>query len=548
MAQRLRKTRYDHETAGDLRLVSKPLRTPTAFTADKGPTNRIGAIYVALISVIALFYRFHAGSDFLAYYEDDFFYYLKVAQNVARGGASTFDGIHPTNGYHPLWLLLMAGIFKVAPAKGFYLLEAVSAACVVGVYWFSRKLLRQRQSPLASTLGACVLATFSLVLAATGMEVTLTLPLLFLWTWYRLRLNFQWSDRELFAWSFLGSLLVLSRLDSLLLVATVWILGGVGLRFTLKQWLRRTAIYAAGSWAVALYLLSNRILFHTWLPISGQAKQLRAHYWPSPRAIGSFFLPLSMRIHMELSIPGGVAALCASVLLLRYRSRFTKNQYLVYWALVLFPFVYLLCLSCVTDWLNGTWSWYCYIFLPPIAALLAVAPWSRIRWFPYAALCLLLLLNIAIGAKMYSQVPARSSSAAKQGSYGTYAAGKWLAQFAQSHPGVYAMGDKAGAAGYLVHQPLVQLEGLMMDADYLKALRAQPNLNSVLKEYGVTYYVATNPRLRDGCYQTQEPAQAGSDSPKMIGNFCGQPIASFTYSSPGATGGVYHFLVFDVKQ
>ena len=34
---------------------------------------------------------------------DDAFYYFGIARNVAHGHGSTFDGINPTNGYHPLW-------------------------------------------------------------------------------------------------------------------------------------------------------------------------------------------------------------------------------------------------------------------------------------------------------------------------------------------------------------------------------------------------------------------------------------------------------------
>lgn len=37
---------------------------------------------------------------------EDCFYYLRVARSIVNGNGSTFDGIHPTNGYHPLWLLL----------------------------------------------------------------------------------------------------------------------------------------------------------------------------------------------------------------------------------------------------------------------------------------------------------------------------------------------------------------------------------------------------------------------------------------------------------
>src|SRR5512140_1999365 len=45
---------------------------------------------------------------------DDAYYYFKVAQNISEGHGSTFDGIHPTNGYHPLWLLVCVPIFALA--------------------------------------------------------------------------------------------------------------------------------------------------------------------------------------------------------------------------------------------------------------------------------------------------------------------------------------------------------------------------------------------------------------------------------------------------
>jgi hypothetical protein len=45
---------------------------------------------------------------------DDAFYYYKVAQNISEGNGSTFDGINPTNGYHPLWMLVCVPIFALA--------------------------------------------------------------------------------------------------------------------------------------------------------------------------------------------------------------------------------------------------------------------------------------------------------------------------------------------------------------------------------------------------------------------------------------------------
>jgi hypothetical protein len=45
---------------------------------------------------------------------DDAYYYFKVAQNISEGHGSTFDGINPTNGYHPLWLWVCVPIFALA--------------------------------------------------------------------------------------------------------------------------------------------------------------------------------------------------------------------------------------------------------------------------------------------------------------------------------------------------------------------------------------------------------------------------------------------------
>ena len=42
---------------------------------------------------------------------DDAFYYFEVARNIVAGNASTFDGANLTNGYHPLWMLLILPIY-----------------------------------------------------------------------------------------------------------------------------------------------------------------------------------------------------------------------------------------------------------------------------------------------------------------------------------------------------------------------------------------------------------------------------------------------------
>ncbi len=42
---------------------------------------------------------------------DDAFYYYEIASNIVAGYGSTFDQTAPTNGYHPLWMLILLPVF-----------------------------------------------------------------------------------------------------------------------------------------------------------------------------------------------------------------------------------------------------------------------------------------------------------------------------------------------------------------------------------------------------------------------------------------------------
>src|SRR5271154_5485520 len=71
---------------------------------------------------------FRSQLSWMVFVQDDFFYYLKIAQNFAHGRGSTFNGVVPTNGYHPLWFLLLSILssFTTSPKLilGFIAFEA----------------------------------------------------------------------------------------------------------------------------------------------------------------------------------------------------------------------------------------------------------------------------------------------------------------------------------------------------------------------------------------------------------------------------------------
>jgi len=106
---------------------------------------------LAIAAVISLFARFHAGSGFLAFYEDDSFYYLRIAQQIAAGHHSTFDGTHLTNGYHPLWMLVLVALTLIfgTGLTFFYALQCVILLGILATYTVAARTLAVLAPPPA---------------------------------------------------------------------------------------------------------------------------------------------------------------------------------------------------------------------------------------------------------------------------------------------------------------------------------------------------------------------------------------------------------------
>src|SRR5512140_1053866 len=129
---------------------------------------------------------------------DDAYYYFKVAQNISEGHGSTFDGIHPTNGYHPLWLLVCVPIFALArfdlilPLR---VLILVTGALEIATALMLYRLVRSVVSPPAGMLVAVywLFSSYILVfLYKTGVESSIALFFIVLLLSLTYRLEQTW--------------------------------------------------------------------------------------------------------------------------------------------------------------------------------------------------------------------------------------------------------------------------------------------------------------------------------------------------------------------
>jgi hypothetical protein len=499
-------------------------------------------IIVLAAYFVALMIHFtYKGDLYLSFFVDDFFYYLVVAKNLVLHGASTFNGLQATNGYHPLWLLTIALLYKIFRTQlSFFVALSVLIWLLV---CFTYRALRRTQLSLgiegdAGLAWALLSITCMAVLSRSGMEIGLALFFLSLF-WERMA---TWPlERQTPAAAFvsglLASALVLSRLDASLVVAAY---GGLTLIAPSRERsaaVKRIFYFGAGLLPVAIYFAINRIEFGTMLPISGIAKNLKSTWLPSGGAVSILGVP--RLINYLFTWP--TLALCALFLLHVLRAPVDADSVVpsdrrrVQLCVALHPIIFYTVLSFSSDW-PMWWIWYLYP-LVPVWALLGptlVARWipltrSTTLWLAAAVTCgsLVILLD-----RVRTERPAVFSLQRALG----------LQEFAATHPGLYGMGDTAGLAGYLMPAPMLQLEGLMGDKPFVDRIRRQQPLVQALDELGVDYYVTVRFQPNGDCYDVREPYWAGAHSPAMQAHLCIHPIADIR-----PPGDPHHVLVFDMR-
>lgn len=157
---------------------------------------------------------------------DDGYYYFTIARNLASGAGVSFDGLNPTNGFHPLWLISITPIWWVAGASqvvsvhfALTLGAMFDLVTMVGV-WHLAKSLTQRPSIAGLVVLVYAWNPYNLAASVNGLETSIGV-MLFVWSlvvYWRSRLSDQvrWQD-----WLVMGgiwALLLLARTDYLIII------------------------------------------------------------------------------------------------------------------------------------------------------------------------------------------------------------------------------------------------------------------------------------------------------------------------------------------
>ena len=99
--------------------------------------NKIHKLQVSLLILTIYCLAFISINYFPnAIFEDDVYFYFQISKNILDLGQSTFDSISITNGYHPLWMIILTIIALPLKLFGFenptlYSASFVFAGCLV---------------------------------------------------------------------------------------------------------------------------------------------------------------------------------------------------------------------------------------------------------------------------------------------------------------------------------------------------------------------------------------------------------------------------------
>lgn len=463
---------------------------------------------------------------------DDAYYYFKIAQNVASGNGPTFDGIHKTTGFQPLWMLCLVPVFWVSPdspetAVRFGLsLQAIAmflaGICVVSVL--------SKAFPWKVVLGvaACFACSMSM-LAVNGMESAievLAICSLFAFGWHaRVFDQNNRSIPKMFLFGIVLGIVMLARLDLVFLGAVIVAFLAWPACYNAENRLRKlvepAAVVLGASFIVSPYLVYNHLNFGSAAPISGTLKSSFPHIsfplsWRAlnygvglPKLIliaaivafaaiylAWFFTTVTFRRRIYPS----EAVQTTNLVTLSARSYFDASIAVLACEILLHALHTILFMK----WAIWTWHFFPY-FLFASLAIARPIEWfvaSRLRRRAYWPLVTCLVVAGLLGYGLRMTVSGRLAT----WQTASYQAALWARQNT-SPSDVFALKD-SGNFGYFSQRRVINLDGVVNNLEFQKVLDNR-KLADYFRHNRIKYLVlhATkdeHPKVYDRSYEVEQ--------------------------------------------
>lgn len=407
---------------------------------------------------------------------DDGFYYFQIARNIVDGLGSTFDGVYPTNGYHPLWMLVLLPLFAVFSAGGVADVAPVHAALVVAAL-------------LSATTGVLLLAimrrytddarihAFALFLwffnphviyeSLNGLETALSLSLLAGLLLSLTRFAERATRGRLATAGVVGGLAMLARLDNAfyIVAALCWLLWRDrtlrGLRHAVAAGMIAAAVvlpwflwnaYALGMFFTSASVTATVVNHHLVYQDNGEGlfQTLKAAVYTTDHALRATLVQTGAP---ALFLLAAGAALALAVSRRRDGQGTTPAE-----GVFALGFALVFVANAAVRWTMRSWYFIAVAFVPPLLSAWLLGEVSRRRRIPsWVLACAAVVVAGVFFVNWERDLHGRQEAQAEM-----YAAAQWQNEHLPdgSTIGVF----NAGVQGYFSRHRVVNLDGLVNNA------------------------------------------------------------------------------------
>lgn len=434
------------------------------------------SISFLLFSIFTLFVPFNYLINFA---HDDSFFYLKIAQNIVNGYGITFDNICSTNGFHPLYLIILTILFYILNLVGIvsseqqflavFIFHIAIVHLIIGV---SVILLRQfldkeyNRVGLSTFLFICLSFVF---IRDFGLESHLSCLLIVL---YLLNRNNK-SKKKRFYTAIIISGLFLSRTDYLLTLIPFLLIPDIYENKEQNRYYDTIPALLSLLFVVATYYLANIVIWGHAQTISGSI----VNSFPSNVFFQNIINILSTR---SMLFNQGLKLLLFTFISFLFYFKKNKNSFERTIMVVSFGLL-LNCLLHLAYNNHGIREWY--MTLPSFMMGFMLILWVRKSANFFRQTALVFFVILFIGVIYISRIKSAKWDYAIE-----YA--RELETITQKQDLIYQY-DMSGILSYFSNRNLIDGDGLVNDFNYLTYLN-QKNVSPYLKNKGVKYLSVIN--------------------------------------------------------
>ena len=470
---------------------------------------------------------------------DDAFYYFQIARNLAEGKFSTFDGgITRTNGYHPIWLLLVTPFYWAFDKEAaLFAIKAFEIMLVAGGMALVAAAARLARMPWVLMFAALPML-YHIPFMIAGLEAAAALFMLGLFIltaclFARSPVRWQWPLAAVaFALPWVRlEYVAISLATTAALCLVEWSRqkrapsASFGERARSSRSVKAVVPFLAAGAGIVVYFAYNRLVFGGIVPVSGAVKAARSQArWERE---GGYSLAQNFQDVLQISVFDYellvALEICAYLLLFWWFSRRSRSGQ--EWLLLAFLVgVFGLAAGHLAKFAQtvltihpslGPWPWYfvpAYLMMALIVPVRCYVAIYFIRRFigsksQHATNILSLVIVLTGAAFLFLKAdftePFQRFEAI---SVSTRTDDKWIEAVSYNewteavYGGTQLMNRvlpkgsvvgawDAGVIGYFSRFPVVNLDGLVNSYDYFHALnRVRDGYAPLHREFGITHY------------------------------------------------------------